>query len=155
MFGLSHRQGVLVSIFFIVIFFGFLAKLDFVLGPREYMEGVEYHLPFITVGAHWFWMWIVGYPLIAFVFTGLFLAGADDTDYNMRYGLGIFLTVILFGVGQLEDFLWHVVNWLLFLVVIGRFGVGVLRTIFVGCCLEPGIRRCTLFGWGRFWLLLL
>jgi hypothetical protein len=112
MFGLSHRQGVLVSIFFIVIFFGFLAKLDFVLGPREYMEGVEYHLPFITVGAHWFWMWIVGYPLIAFVFTGLFLAGADDTDYNMRYGLGIFLTVILFGVGQLEDFLWHVVNWL-------------------------------------------
>ena len=108
--GLDHQHQVILTIVLIVVFFAFLAKLDFVLGPREYMEGVEYHLPFITVSAHWFWMWIIGYPLIGVAFAFTYYFGALDTERNMWYALGLFATVIMFAVGQLEDFFFHVVN---------------------------------------------
>ncbi|MCW4016764.1 MAG: hypothetical protein NWF06_10375 [Candidatus Bathyarchaeota archaeon] len=110
MFGLSHRMQVLATIGLIVVFFAFLARLDFVLVARECFDGVYYHLGIIDVNAQWFWMWFVGYPVFGLVFSFTYYAGALDTERNLVYALGIFATVILFAVGQLEDFFWTIVN---------------------------------------------
>jgi hypothetical protein len=104
---LSHRQQLLVVLLLIVGVFAFFAKLDWILGQRN---GGSWNLYFITIGAGWFWMWVVGYPLFGLVFAAIYLAGADETAESLLYAIGIFLTVILLAVGQLEDEFWFLVN---------------------------------------------
>jgi len=107
---LSHRQQLFVTLVLIVAFFAFLAKIDYVMGQREYLRDKPVHLPFLTIGQHWFWLWVIGYPFFAFLFAFTYYAGASDTERNFWYAVGIFLTVMLLAFGQLEDFLYIILN---------------------------------------------
>ena len=105
MLGLSHRQQLLIVLLAIFLVFCVWAKVDYaVIGYKGH------YLPEEVVPHYWFWMWIVGVPLIAFVLALAYYAGAPDTDRNLWYAVGVFLTVVLLGVGELEDFLYFVLN---------------------------------------------
>lgn len=109
--GLNHEQRVIMIILMIIAGFALLAKIDYVVGEREWLQDQPIRLPYLTIGQHWFWMWIIGYPVAAAFVLLIYLIAAPDTERNMWYGLGLFATVIMFAVGQLEDFLWHIVNY--------------------------------------------
>lgn len=109
--GLDPEERIIVIIILIILGFGLVARIDFVVGEREYLQDQPIRLPWLTVGQHWFWMWCVGYPAFAFFVLVIYLLAAPATDRNMWYGLGLFATVLLFAVGQLEDFMWHIVNY--------------------------------------------
>ena len=110
LFGLDHRAQLTILIVMIVAAFAFLARIDFVFVPRESMSAPTVDLGIIMIHEGWFWMWIVGYPGLALGVAFAYIAGASDTERNMRYGFGLFMTVILSAIGQLEDFFYHLVN---------------------------------------------
>jgi len=87
-------------------------------------------------------MWVVGYPVFAFILALAYYAGAPDTERNRWYAIGIFLTVMLLAIGQLEDFLWHVANGF-------SFPTGDWST--VGWTRENNI-YCWLFGTWQTWM---
>ena len=107
---IDHRLQVVLTIVLIIFFFMFLGRIDFVYIPRDTMASPTVDLGFVTIHEGWFWMWIVGFPLLALGVAATYVFGASDTERNMWYGFGLGATVILFAVGQLEDFFYHFVN---------------------------------------------
>lgn len=109
-FGLDHEARVIVLIIIIIIAFALVAKLDWVFGERDVLMDSPVVLPWkITIGQHWLWM-NIGYVVFAVFIAFIYLLAAPATERNLWYGFGLGATVILFAVGQLEDFLWHPVN---------------------------------------------
>lgn len=101
------KEKICLIIVFIAIFilFAFLAKIDYLLIVKPGREQT-YDLKIIRVGGHIFWLWVVGYPCFAVLFSILYFAGSR----NIWYSLGILLTIFLLAFGQLEDYLFHVLN---------------------------------------------
>ena len=96
---------VLLMIFAIVVLFLYFAKLDWTLTHTKRAKAT-YDIKVVRVGAKFFWLWCVGYPLLATVLAFMYYAGSSD----FWGAVGVFLTVMLLAFGQLEDFFYHLVN---------------------------------------------
>ena len=100
-----QARKVLVLLSFILLIFAVWAKVDYAI--HGYMG---YFPPEAVVLYHWFWQWTAGVPLTAGALAAAFWAGAPKSKLNRKVAVGIFLTVILLSVGQLEDFFYFTLN---------------------------------------------
>ena len=91
LFGIDHQHQVVLTIILIFCFFAFLGRIDYVYIPRETMASPTVNLIFVTVHEGWFWMWIIGYPLLALGAAATYIFGASDTERNIWYGAGLSL----------------------------------------------------------------
>ena len=126
--GLSNRQQLVI---FVVVgtiaIFSIWAMVDFAVNGYA-----GHYLPEDgTLWNYYVWMWGIGVPIVGLLFAGSYIAGAPDTDGNILHGVGIFSTVVILAVGQLEDFLYFFLNgipfptddwwWMLFYDLFGTW----------------------------------
>jgi len=102
---MSTKNKVCVLIFLVLLVFGILAKVDYAIHGYG-----GYYPPEEVVRYHWFWQWQVGIPLMSLAFAAAFWAGAPKTQRNLKMALGVFFTPVLLFVGQLEDYLFFMLN---------------------------------------------
>jgi len=127
--GLSNRQQLIIFVIVSTItIFCVWAMVDFAVNGYK-----GHYLPEDgTLWNYWTWMWGVGVPVTAFGLALSYLAGAPDTDRNILHAIGIFSTIVILAVGQLEDFLYFVLNsvpfpsdeewwWMLFYDIFGTW----------------------------------
>ena len=125
--GLSNRQQLIIFVVVgVIAIFSVWAMVDFAVNGYK-----DNYLPEDNLYHYWNWMWGVGVPVTGLLFAGGYIAGAPDTDENILHAVGIFSTVVLLAVGQLEDFLYFILNgipfptddwwWMLFYDVFGTW----------------------------------
>jgi len=102
---MSTKRKVMFLIFLILLVFAVLAKVDYAIHGYK-----GYYPPRDVVLYYWFWQWIVGIPLLSLVFAVAFWAGAPRTKHSRNITLGIFMTSVFLGIGQLEDFFYFTLN---------------------------------------------
>jgi len=102
----------------IIVLFMYLAKIDAIVGhlsdlAREGGHDPQVHFFGFQIEIHLFWLWGIGYPFYATLFALIYYLSSTDTK-RTRYAIGFFLTVILLAFGQLEDFFFHLINFIPF-----------------------------------------
>lgn len=137
---LAKKQKLVVILVLIVALFAILAKIDYA------VNGLNDHwLPETNLIHYWVWMWLVGYPFFGLLFAYLFKAGAPNTKNNLLYSVAIFVTVILFAVGGLEDIFYYVLNgnplpsteewwWMFWYMILGTWTSEMQLTL-LGICI--------------------
>ena len=105
--GLSNRQQLVIFLIVsVTIFFVGWAMVDFAVNGYK-----GHYLPEDgTLRNYWNWMWGFLVPATGFGLGLAYIVGAPDTDSNIWHSVGIFSTFIILAVGQLEDFLYFVLN---------------------------------------------
>jgi len=108
--GLSNRQQLIIFVVVgVIAIFSVWAMVDFMVNGYK-----GNYLSEDNLNEYWIWMWGIGVPVTGLLFAGAYIAGAPDTDENILHAFGIFSTVVILAVGQLEDFLYFVYSSLFF-----------------------------------------
>lgn len=105
-FHLSENQRIIAFMFLIVVFFMFLAVVDW--NMRGWRDPTHYDLIFVkNVPSYWVVYWFIGIPLYAVLVTAAYKISSHSSNL---VAFGLFMSVILLSFGQLEDFFFFVLG---------------------------------------------
>jgi len=107
---MNTREQIFLYLVLIIVLFMVWGKIDWVVYQRPDIEPASYNFGYIQVPSYWFWMWLIHVPLTSLLVMLAFWIGAPDTDQNNLTALGLFLTILLFWMGGLEDVFYFVLN---------------------------------------------
>ena len=101
---LSENQRILIFLSVIVLLFMFLGIVDW--NIRGWRDPKRYDLIIIKdVPSYWAIFWGMGIPLYALLIVGSYKISSHSSNL---VAFGLFMTVILFWLGQLEDFFFFI-----------------------------------------------